>query len=56
MVDTDRRTTAWRTLVSRVREALSPQAYERAPDYGPEVPETDREAWLRGSGLPTRGC
>ena len=50
MVDTDRRTTAWRTLVSRVREALSPQAYERAPDYGPEVPETDREAWLRELG------
>lgn len=50
MVDTDRRTTTWRSLLFRVREALSPQAHERAPDYGPQVPETDREAWLRQLG------
>ncbi len=50
MVDTDRRTTAWRSLLFRVREALSPQAYERAPDYGPETPDSGREAWLRELG------
>ena len=52
MVDTDRRPTAtsWRALLLRVREALTPEAYERAPDYGPDAPDSDREAWLRQLG------
>lgn len=48
MVDTDRPTrTTWRSLLASVRGALSPLAYERAPDYGPEAPDTGRERWLR---------
>lgn len=49
MADTDRRTWAsdWRTVFSRLRETFSPQAYERAPDYGPEAPGGGREPWLR---------
>lgn len=49
MADTDRRTraTGWRSVWSRVWEAFSPQAYVRAPDYGPDAPSTGREAWLR---------
>ncbi len=52
MVDTERQSSAtgWRAWLLHVREALSPQAYERAPDYGPEAPESDREQWLRELG------
>lgn len=49
MADTDRqtRTTRWRSVLSRLREALSPQAYVRAPDYGPETSGHGRDQWLR---------
>jgi len=49
MADTDRRgrATGWRSVLTRVRETFSPQAYERAPDYGPEAPDSGREQWLR---------
>lgn len=49
MVDTDRRTpaTGWRGMLLRVREMLTPQAYERAPDYGPGADPSDREQRLR---------
>jgi len=49
MADTDRRTllTGWRSRWGQIRERLSPQAHERAPDYGPETPSSGREQWLR---------
>lgn len=49
MEDTDRQTpvTGWRALVLRVRTLLSPQEQRSAPDYGPDVPQADREQWLR---------
>lgn len=49
MADTDRRTLLadWRSRWGRLRERLSPQAYQRAPDYGPETPTDGREQWLR---------
>lgn len=49
VADTDRQTptTGWRSVLFRVREAFSPQAYQRAPDYAPGTPEADREPWLR---------
>lgn len=52
MADTDRRTqaTGWRAVWSRLRETFSPQAYERAPDYGPDAPGSGRAGWLRQLG------
>ena len=49
MEDTDRQApvTGLRALWLRVREAMSPQAYEAAPDYAPDAPQADREQWLR---------
>ncbi len=49
MEDTDRQApaTGWRALWLRVREVMSPQAYEAAPDYGPDAPQAAREQWLR---------
>jgi hypothetical protein len=48
MAETDRRTllTGLRSAVGRLREHLSPQAYQRAPDYGPDTPASGRELWL----------
>jgi hypothetical protein len=49
MTDTQRRTptAGWRALLTSLRERFSPQAYRRAPDYGPSTPSSDREQWLR---------
>ena len=49
MTDTERQTppAGWRTLITSLRQRLSPQAYQRAPDYGPDTPPSDREQWLR---------
>jgi hypothetical protein len=49
MADTDKDTTAtgWRSILQRLRETLSPMAFERAPDYGPDSPDHGRDLWLR---------
>ncbi|MDN5764050.1 MAG: hypothetical protein L0H41_17280 [Microlunatus sp.] len=49
MADTDRqaRGTGWRSVLTRAREMLTPEAYRPAPDYGPGASPNHREQWLR---------